>query len=265
MLMALDRGTLSRIDRRVFAELDHRKRPQMVKVPLSDAAWSPWRRYCEAIGLSMGEAVAGLIVHELETVVGNEGDAIDVFAKQIARQAEERASRLDARERELDTRAGRLRNKEAHLAASEHRLRTQRMSGAPVRAVAKVGRNERCPCGSDFKYKHCHGRAGRRTWRRLFAGAAGLFDVLLSEHPGWVVRAERPRPGADDSSILKAGFEILIDATIKPTREDAHPSGRTDLVVDRFTRSTDLHDHDRPVGLVDEIDGSSAARCRKHA
>jgi preprotein translocase subunit SecA len=22
----------------------------------------------------------------------------------------------------------------------------------------KVGRNERCPCGSGKKYKHCHGR-----------------------------------------------------------------------------------------------------------
>ena len=28
---------------------------------------------------------------------------------------------------------------------------------------AKIGRNERCPCGSGRKYKHCHGLAGRRT------------------------------------------------------------------------------------------------------
>jgi uncharacterized protein YecA (UPF0149 family) len=111
----------------------------------------------------MGEGVAGLIAHELETVVGDEGDASDVFAEQVARLAGERASRLDARERELDTRAGRLRDKEVHLAAWEHRIRTQRMPGAPVRAVTKVGRNERCPCGSGRKYKHCHGPAGRRT------------------------------------------------------------------------------------------------------
>jgi preprotein translocase subunit SecA len=26
-----------------------------------------------------------------------------------------------------------------------------------VREVAKVGRNEPCPCGSQKKYKHCHG------------------------------------------------------------------------------------------------------------
>ena len=161
--MALDRGTLTRIDRRILAELAHTGGSQAVKVPVSDAVWSTWRRYCEAIGLSMGAGVAGLVAHELETVVGDEGDAIDVFAEQIARQVEERASQLDARERGLDTRAARLRKKEVHLAAWEHRIRTQRMSGVPVRAVTKVGRNERCPCGSGMKYKPCHGLAGRRS------------------------------------------------------------------------------------------------------
>ena len=163
--MALDRGTLTRIDRRVFAELGHTWATQTVKAPVSDAVWSAWQRYCEAIGVSMGEGVAGLIAHELETVVGDEGDASDVFAEQVARQVEERASRLDARERELDTRAGQLRNREAHLIAWEQQIRAQRISGAPDRAVTKtkVGRNERCPCGSGRKYKHCHGLAGRQT------------------------------------------------------------------------------------------------------
>ena len=149
--MALDRGTLSRIDRRVFAVLAHATGVQAVKVPVSDAVWSTWRRYCEAIGVSMGAGVAGLIAHELETVVGDAGDVSDVFAEQVARQAGERASRLDARERELDTRAEQLRDKEVHLAAWEQQIRTQRMSGAPDRAVTKVGRNERCPCGSGRK------------------------------------------------------------------------------------------------------------------
>ena len=113
----------------------------------------------------MGEGVAGLIAHELETVVGDAGNASDVFAGQVVRQVGELASRLDARERELDTRAEQLRNKEVHLAAWEHRFRTQRMFGAPDLAVTKtrVGRNERCPCGSGMKYKYCHGLAGRRS------------------------------------------------------------------------------------------------------
>jgi hypothetical protein len=161
--MVLDRGTLTRIDRRVFAELAHTAGVRAVKVPVSDAVWSTWRRYCAAVGLSMGEGVAGLIAHELETVVGDGGDAGGVFAVRVARRVEERESRLDARERELDARAERLRIKEVHLAAWEHQIRTQRMPGAPARAVTNVGRNERCPCGSGRKYKHCHGLAGRRT------------------------------------------------------------------------------------------------------
>jgi len=161
--MALERGTLTRIDRRVFAELAHTGGVQAAKVPVSDAVWSTWRRYCAAVGLSMGEGVAGLIAHELETVVRDGGDAGDVFADRVARQAAERASRLDVRERELDARAERLRTKEVHLGAWERQIRTQRMSGAPARAVTKVGRNERCPCGSGLKYKYCHGAAGSRT------------------------------------------------------------------------------------------------------
>ncbi len=54
-VMALDRGTLAKIDRRVFAELGHASGTQAVKIPLSDAAWSTWRRYCQAIALTMGE------------------------------------------------------------------------------------------------------------------------------------------------------------------------------------------------------------------
>lgn len=73
--MALDRGTLAKIDRRIFAELEHAGGTQVVKVPLSDAAWSTWRRYCQAIGLTMGEAIAGLITHELSTVVGEADDS----------------------------------------------------------------------------------------------------------------------------------------------------------------------------------------------
>lgn len=79
----MDRGTLAKIDRRVFAELDHPAGTQAVKVPLSDAVWSTWRRYCEAIGLSMGEGVAGMISHELETVLSGDGVGAAVFAGHV--------------------------------------------------------------------------------------------------------------------------------------------------------------------------------------
>ena len=93
--MAPDGGILSRMDWRVFAELAHAAGVQAVKVPVSDAVWSVWRRCCMAVGVSMSEGVTGLIAHEFETVGGDEDNARDVFAEQVARQAGERASRLD--------------------------------------------------------------------------------------------------------------------------------------------------------------------------
>ncbi len=156
--MGLDRGRLAKIDRRVRAELDHADGVQAVKVPVSDAVWSTWRRYCETMGLSMGEGVAGLILDELETVIDDRGEAgPGVFAEQVFRQAQERISQLDARQHGLDTQAEKLRSKEEHLRAWERRLRTPQTIGDRNRVNSKAGRNERCPCGSGLKYKRCHG------------------------------------------------------------------------------------------------------------
>ena len=98
--MALNRGTLSRIDRRVFAVLAHTGGVQAVKVPVSAAVWSTWRRYCEAIGVSMGAGVAGLIAHELETAVGDGDDAGDLLAEQVARQVRLARNRNGSRRRD---------------------------------------------------------------------------------------------------------------------------------------------------------------------
>ena len=159
--MGLDRGTLGKIDRKVFAELDHADGVQAVKVPVSDAVWSSWRRYCEAIGLSMGDGVAGLILDELETVIAADGSDAAAFAEQMSRQAVERGAQLDARQSELDARAEVLERKEAYLRDWERRLRTPKPAGRKTQANTKVGRNERCPCGSGLKFKHCHGLPGR--------------------------------------------------------------------------------------------------------
>jgi len=42
----------------------------------------------------------------------------------------------------------------------ERIMQQQRRAGksTPHTARGKVGRNEKCPCGSGKKYKHCHGR-----------------------------------------------------------------------------------------------------------
>ena len=159
--MALDRGMLAKIDRRVFPELDHSDGVQAVKVPVSNAVWSTWRRYCEAIGFSMGEGVAGLISQELGTVVGDGNEGNGMFVHRVGQEDKNRKLRLDAREHELDGRQERLRSKEEQLREWERRMRTQRAQPRFPHSAPKVGRNERCPCGSGLKYKHCHGLPGR--------------------------------------------------------------------------------------------------------
>jgi len=147
--MGLDRGSLAKIDRRVFAELGHTVATQTVKVPLSDAMWSTWRRYCQAIGLTMGEGIAGLVDQELGTLVNDDGHHGVVFASDLQRQLVARSEALEIRERHLN-------EKERSLNASERLLRA-RTRPLELSGRGSVGRNDPCPCGSGFKYKRCHG------------------------------------------------------------------------------------------------------------
>lgn len=155
--MALDRGTLAKIDRRVFAELDHADGVQMVKVPVSSAVWSTWRRYCEVIWISMGEGVAGLIVRELQTVARVAKTGSMAFADREERLANRHVVQPDAPEEQLETQE-RLQASEDHLTSSERRALARQVTGRVQLTPSRVGRNERCPCGSGLKYKRCHGR-----------------------------------------------------------------------------------------------------------
>lgn len=152
--MALDRGALARIDRRVFVELDHSDGSQVVKVPVSDAVWSTWRRYCDALGMTMGQAVAGLINHELAAIVD---EAIEGRTFDLELACKEREERLDAHARDLEERTAQLRRAEELLREREARLRRGAAEAEGARVAVKVGRNEPCPCGSGYKYKMCHG------------------------------------------------------------------------------------------------------------
>lgn len=69
--MNLDRGTLARLDRRLLAGLDREERFHMVRVPVTPATWSTWRRYCGTAGVSMGRAIAALLNRELASVLGD--------------------------------------------------------------------------------------------------------------------------------------------------------------------------------------------------
>ena len=141
---------MASIDRRAFSGLARDERYRMVRLPVSDAVWSTWRRYCEALGVSMGRGIIGLIANELRTVVDEDPDGEAVFGAALERRLLERSEALDARER-------RLREWEQRLRANERRVRAIARPHDSAAQSAKVGRNEPCPCGSGFKFKRCHG------------------------------------------------------------------------------------------------------------
>lgn len=147
--MSLDRGTLAKIDRKVFGKLGHTVATQTVKVPLSDAMWSIWRRYCAVIGLTMGEGIAGLIDQELGALVSEDERPGAIFAAEVER-------RLVARFEALDIREGRLEEREQSLRESARLLRA-RTRPIEIPSKSSVGRNDPCPCDSGYKYKRCHG------------------------------------------------------------------------------------------------------------
>ena len=83
--MSLDRGVLANLDRRLLSGLDQDERLQMVRVPVSPAKWSTWRRYCAAAGISMGRAIVALIDQELAKLAGTAVDDSSVMAQRGTR------------------------------------------------------------------------------------------------------------------------------------------------------------------------------------
>ena len=146
--MDLDRGSLARIDRRVLAALGHDEAPRIARIPVSETTWSIWKRYCAALGVSMGRGIDGLISHELGTIATSEGTSGPAFGTDLQHKLLERSMKLDAREQHLDQR-------ERAIKEAERRLRARTMP-LDLAMSTKVGRNELCPCGSGLKYKRCH-------------------------------------------------------------------------------------------------------------
>ena len=150
--MALEGGVLARIDRRLLKELSDEPGTQLVKLPVSPAVWSTWRRYCEIVGFTMGAALAALLRRELESVAESDLSPDATLLEQRYQELDERESQLADRERRLAEQEARLTEWEERLSAVEQR---QRAAADPT--GRKVGRNEPCPCGSGRKYKVCHG------------------------------------------------------------------------------------------------------------
>ena len=171
-LMDLDRGTLARIDRKLLAGLCDDEAFRTLRVPATATKWSTWKRYCDAAGVSMGRAVAILMDRELLSVFGERtAGEWPVLAQQAVEELEAREARIEAREHKVATdetrmreRSGGLRRWEDELEARELRAEfASKIASRHSTDYAKIGRNERCPCGSGLKYKRCHGLAGRRT------------------------------------------------------------------------------------------------------
>ena len=69
--MTLNRQTLAKIDKEILSQMDHAQGVQLVNVPVSEAVWSTWRRYCEAVGIPMGRALAILLrLFSVASVIG---------------------------------------------------------------------------------------------------------------------------------------------------------------------------------------------------
>ena len=168
--MDLDRGALARIDRRLMAGLEQEQEYRMVRVPVTEAKWSTWKRYCDAVGLSMGRAIMALIERELMSTMDESAvEGAPVFTERAEEQLAAREADLAARERAVEATEERLdgwndwlRLWHGELEAVEQRTEVvSKLAARPIETASKVGRNERCPCGSGLKYKHCHGLAGR--------------------------------------------------------------------------------------------------------
>ncbi len=169
--MDLERGVLARIDRKLLADLGGDETYRMVRLPVSAAKWSTWKRCCESAGVSMGRAIVSLIDRELVSVFGDHtGDDLPVLAEQAEEELTRRQEQVARREEDVSGVEERLRGWNEHLRRWEGELGTRqrrvefaaKMSARPGEASTKVGRNERCPCGSGLKYTHRHGLAGRR-------------------------------------------------------------------------------------------------------
>jgi hypothetical protein len=159
---------LARLDRRLLAGLDREERFQMVRVPVTPATWSTWKRYCDIAGISMGRAISALVDQELAAVVGvPSSESGSWFEEQTHRRLAELEAALTEREEQLAESEDRMQRWSEHLRAREREVearewrveQAQRLAGqSSGTPQAKTGRNERCPCGSGLKHKNCHGR-----------------------------------------------------------------------------------------------------------
>jgi hypothetical protein len=120
----------------------------------------------------LDRAILALIDRELVAVFGHSGEQVPVFAAEAAEALARREATVADRERRLNAEeirlrewGERLRHWESELARRDRRVElAAKLAMHRQQTNPKVGRNERCPCGSGLQYKHCHGLAGGAGW-----------------------------------------------------------------------------------------------------
>jgi uncharacterized protein YchJ len=172
--MTLSRQILRKIDDALRAEFDQEQGEWMAKVPISGAIKVVWQRYCQAVGVGMGEGVALLMLNELASVAGEDAETLTERLHTREAEVDARATELKDREKELrqrertlflreadlDDREKEVAARERNVAVIEQSLGQQLRRTTPPQGTRgskpKLGRNELCWCNSGKKYKNCH-------------------------------------------------------------------------------------------------------------
>ena len=175
--MSLEPRVLAKVDNRLRSELQKTTTPQMAKIPISDAQWAVWKRYCEMVGVSIGGGLAVLIDHELASVVDQDLESLnDLFTARELVLAErdsalaqseaafvEKEKLLRTQEDQIKTREQVLERKQTALESRQRAFQAiQARTSSPYRSQPRLTRNEPCWCGSGKKFKVCHGRPEER-------------------------------------------------------------------------------------------------------
>ena len=171
--MSLEPRVLAKVDGQLRSKLQKSITPQMAKVPISDAQWAVWKRYCEIVGISIGGGLAVLIDHELASVVDQDLESLSdlIIARELAAADRDSALAqsevaLAEKERLLRTREDQIKTRELALERAQTALESRQRAFQAIQARAPSAhrsqpgpaRNEPCWCGSGKKFKLCHGR-----------------------------------------------------------------------------------------------------------
>ena len=93
--------------------------------------------------------------------------------------------------------------------------RTQIYSASPVVREYKVGRNERCPCGSGEKYKKCHGDSTMSKGIVSINSSGKFTDTVVSVDAGGTgIYREDDRTDFERTTVLVGQNASVVEAVL---------------------------------------------------